>query len=507
MPDLSLVPVVVLYFGVVGALFVYGLNCFYLTYVAWRKRDARSSPPPPAVSAWPRVTVQLPIYNELYVAERLIRTVSQLDYPAGLLEIQVLDDSTDETVEVVRAAVERLRAQGVNVVHLHRMHRDGFKAGALAEGLTRAHGEFVAIFDADFIPSPDFLKQTLPYFQDQRLAFVQARWEHVNRGDSLLTALQSLALDAHFMVEQFARCYGGYCFNFNGTAGVWRRAALEDAGGWAADTLAEDLDLSYRVFLRGWRGLYLRDVEVPGELPVSFTAYRRQQQRWARGYMECAHKLLPQVWHAPIPLKQKVVATLHLTCYAVHLLLCALAVLYPAMLYVFLRDPGLQASFAVFVVFNITTFAPLAFFMLAQRQLGRRAWQVLPLIFFMMAFGAGMMLNTVRAALNVMRGRRGEFERTPKYGLERQRQAWGRERYQMRSDPIVFYEIAFALFNFGTVVFALWLGNWTIAMYATLFGVGLLFTSGLTLAQTLAVQRLRARSAAPPLPVQTSAGD
>jgi cellulose synthase/poly-beta-1,6-N-acetylglucosamine synthase-like glycosyltransferase len=499
------VPVVALYFLVVGALFVYGINCFYLTYVAWRKRDAHSPPPPVAAFAWPRVTVQLPIYNELFVAERLIHTMAQLDYPRALLEIQVLDDSTDETVDVVRGAVERLRAQGLDIAHLRRAHRRGFKAGALAEGMARARGEFIAIFDADFIPPSDFLKRTLPHFQDRRLAFVQARWEHVNRRDSLLTALQSLALDAHFAVEQFARCYGGYCFNFNGTAGVWRRAALEDAGGWAADTLAEDLDLSYRVFLRGWRGLYLRDVEVPGELPASFTAYRRQQQRWARGYMECARKLLPEVWRAPLPFLQKIMATLHLTCYNVHLLLCLLTVLYPAMLYAFLRVPGLEASLAAFALFNLTTFAPLAFFVTAQRQLGRRWWQMSPLILCMLAFGAGMMLNTARAALSVVGGRRGEFERTPKFGLQRGRRARGRDRYHMRFDPIVFWELAFALFNFGTAASALWMGNWVIAVYAALFGAGLLFTSGLTLAQTLAARR--APSPVAPVPAQTLAGD
>ena len=505
MSNLVFVPIVVLYFGVVGALFIYGVNCFYLTYVAWRKRDTQSSPPP--LAAWPRVTVQLPLYNELYVAERLIRTVAQLDYPAALLEIQVLDDSTDETVDVVRCAVERLRAQGVNIVHLHRAHRDGFKAGALAEGLARAHGEFVAIFDADFIPPPDFLKRTLPYFQDARLAFVQTRWGYVNRNYSLLTYLQSLMIDAHFVVEQFARFHNGYWFNFNGTAGVWRRAALEDAGGWRADTLTEDLDVSYRAFLRGWRAAYVRDVEAPSELPASFSAYRRQQYRWARGSLECARKFLPQVWRAPISFMQKVQATLHLTGYGIHLLMCLLAGLYPAMLAVSLHYADWVRLFGLAVIFSMTTLAQLLFFAVSQRELGRRWWQGLPLILMNMAFGAGMMLNTMRAALDILRGRRSVFERTPKFGLAHRQQGWVHRRYQLQLDPMVFYELAFALFNFGTVVFAVWVSNWVIAGYALLFGAGLLFTSGLTLAQTFAVQRQRARSATPPLPAQISAGD
>jgi cellulose synthase/poly-beta-1,6-N-acetylglucosamine synthase-like glycosyltransferase len=487
-------------------LFVYGINFFYLTYLTWRKRDARAAPPP--LTTRPRVTVQLPIYNELYVAERLIRAVAQLDYPPALLEIQVLDDSTDETVEVVRAAVERLRAQGANIVHLHRLHRNGFKAGALAEGLAQAQGEFVAIFDADFIPPPDFLKRTLPYFADERLAFVQTRWGYVNRDYSLLTLLQSLAIDAHFVVEQFARSRGGFWFNFNGTAGVWRRAALEDAGGWTADTLTEDLDLSYRAFLRGWRAAYVRDIEVPSELPASFSAYRRQQHRWARGSLECAYKLLPRVWSAPIALPQKIEATLHLTGYGIHLLMGVLAVLYPAVLVVLWRHTGLDALFGVAAIFNVTAFAPLIFFVVAQQQLGRRWWLALPVLFFVTTvFGVGMMLNTVRAALQAGWGQQGIFERTPKFGLAHKQQPWIHRRYQLRLDAIVFYELAFALFNFGTVAFALWLGNWVIALYAALFGAGLLFTSGLTLAQTLAVQRLRARSSAPPLPARISAGD
>lgn len=508
MPDLVSVSVVVLYFGVVGALFVYGINFFYLTYLTWRKRDVKPSPPSPAAFAWPRVTVQLPIYNELYVAERLIQTVAQLDYDPALLEIQVLDDSTDETVALVRAAVEDLRAEGINIVHLHRTHREGFKAGALAEGLARAHGDFVAIFDADFIPPPDFLKRALPYFADDGLAFVQTRWGYVNRDYSLLTLLQSLAIDAHFVVEQFARSRGGFWFNFNGTAGIWRRAALEDAGGWTADTLTEDLDLSYRAFLHGWRAAYLRDVEVPSELPASFSAYRRQQHRWACGSLECARKLLPQVWRAPITLPQKIEATLHLTGYGVHLLMCLLAVLYPFMLIVLGQNPELGASFGVAAIFNLTAFAPLIFFVLAQQQLGRRWWLTLPLLFFVTTiFGAGMMLNTLQAALRTVWSQRGVFERTPKFGLAHRQQPWVHRRYQLRLNTIVFYELAFALFNFGTAAFALWLGNWVIALYAALFGAGLLFTSGLTLAQTLAVQRLRARSSAPPLSARVSAGD
>ena len=487
MLDLLLIPVAVIYLAVIGALFIYGVNFFYLTYLALRNRAHAADSV--SLGPWPRVTVQLPIYNELYVAERLIDAAANLDYGADLLEIQVLDDSTDETVEIARHAVERWQSRGIRIVHLHRSNRVGYKAGALANGLEHAHGEFLAIFDADFIPPRDFLRRTLGHFANPRVAFVQTRWGHVNRDYSVFTFLQALAIDAHFMVEQFARSRSGYWFNFNGTAGVWRRAALEDAGGWTSDTLTEDLDLSYRAFLRGWQAVYLREVEVPAELPVSFSAYRRQQHRWARGSFECARKLLPQVWHAPISLAQKVEATLHLTGYGVHLLLAALVVLYPFVLLLSQRYPGLVSIFGIALIFNVTTFAPTVFFVIAQQQLGRRWWRLIPMILCITVLGAGMMLNTARAALQISLNPNGVFERTPKFGIAQRKEDWRRRRYQVRLDRIVFFELAFALFNIGTALLALLLGNWAIALYTLLFCLGLLFTSGVTILQTVAVQR------------------
>ncbi|MEJ2264725.1 MAG: glycosyltransferase family 2 protein [Anaerolineales bacterium] len=299
MPDLAFVPIGFVYLIVVSLLFIYGMNFFYLAWQAayqaahqaWRKNTHQATMPPEP-DLWPVVTVQLPLYNELYVAERLIRAAATLDYPRHLLEIQVLDDSTDETVEIAGKLVRQLAEKGINIVHIHRTERKGYKAGALAEGLNVARGEYLAIFDADFIPPADYLKNTLPFFKDDKIGFVQTRWGHINREYSLLTFLQSLAVDAYFMIEQYARSQKGYWFNFNGTAGIWRRSAIEDAGGWTAETLTEDLDLSYRAFLRGWKSIYLRDIVVFGELPISFSAYRRQQLRWARGRLECAQKFL-----------------------------------------------------------------------------------------------------------------------------------------------------------------------------------------------------------------------
>jgi cellulose synthase/poly-beta-1,6-N-acetylglucosamine synthase-like glycosyltransferase len=501
MLDLLLAPVAVIYLLVVSALFGFGIHFFYLTMLAWRKKSLR--PQLPALTEWPLVTVQLPIYNELYVAQRLIDAAARLEYPPQRLQIQVLDDSTDETVQIIAQVVNYWRTQGVNIQHLHRQQRAGFKAGALAAGLESANGEFIAIFDADFLPGSDFLQRALPYFyikaqqSDRPVAFVQTRWGHVNRDYSFLTFLQSLAIDAHFVIEQFARSQGGFWFNFNGTAGIWRRAAIEDAGGWQADTLTEDLDLSYRAFLRGWSAQYVREIVVPAELPVSFSAYRRQQQRWARGSLECAIKLLPKVWRAEIPFWRKIGAAIHMMGYGVHILLFALTLLYPLVLIISLRYPALISLFGVALIFNATAFAPTIFFVVAQQQLGRRWWSMLPAILFITALGAGMMLNTLRAALRVGQTRQGAFERTPKFGISTKAHPWTGLTYQLRLDKLVFFELLWATWNIITVGLALAQGNWVIAIYAALFTTGLLFTSGMTIIQTMAVRRSQAKQVVP----------
>ncbi len=484
--DTLLIPVAVIYLLVVSTLFIYGLNFFYLAYSAWKGRAALAAAPArKAFTPLPAVTVQLPIYNEWYVANRLIEAAAALDYPRDLLEIQVLDDSIDETVLLVAETVSRLRAQDFDVHHLHRTDRRGFKAGALAEGLKAAKGEFLAIFDADFVPAPDFLKRILPYFDSERVAFVQARWGHLNREYSLLTFLQSLSIDAHFAVEQLARSRLGYWFNFNGTAGIWRKSAILDAGGWKAETLTEDLDLSYRTFLRGWSARYAGDIEVQAELPVSFTAYRRQQHRWARGSLECAIRFIPIIWNSDAPLSKKIQSSLHLTGYSVHLLLFALVFLYPIVLAISVHYPSLVSLFGIAMLFNFTAFAPTAFFAVAQQSLRKRWLGFLPAIFFMTVLGAGMMLNTLRAALQIWFGRQSAFERTPKYGITRRRQSWDTRRYFVKVDALVAFELALAIFNLWTVWLGWQMSNWLIMIYAALFAIGLLFTSGFTILQAI----------------------
>jgi cellulose synthase/poly-beta-1,6-N-acetylglucosamine synthase-like glycosyltransferase len=356
-----------------------------------------------------------------------------------------------------------------------------------------ARGELLAILDADFLPEPDFLTALVPALvADPGLAFVQARWGHVNRDSSLLTRLQALAIDGHFAIEQTARWASGKWFNFNGTAGIWRRAALVDAGGWRDDTLTEDLDLSYRAFLRGWRAAYCGDVVAPAELPPSYSAYRRQQHRWARGSFECAAMHLPRVWRADASLGRKLAATLHLSGYGIHLLMLSLTVLYPLILLVSRGHRNLLELLGMMSVFNLTTIAPTLLFTVAQRRL-RRSWlRQLPTILLLSVFGAGLMVNTARAAWQALCGSRGVFERTPKFDVRAKHERWQRLRYQIAPDRIVVVESAVAVLNLVTCAVALHDRVWAIAVYGAIFAAGL----GCSVAVTLLQARGRPRAVA-----------
>ena len=335
----------------------------------------------------------------------------------------------------------------------------------------------------------------MPHFAAPQVGFVQARWDHLNARYSLLTHLQSMAIDAHFMVEQYARSRGGFLFNFNGTAGVWRRTAIEAAGGWTADTLTEDLDLSYRAFLAGWEARYERDVTVPAELPVQISGFRRQQHRWARGSLECALKLGPRVWRAPLPLSHKLQASLHLTGYLVHLLLFTLSLLYPLILLLSPHYPGLLTLFGIAYLFNLTAIAPTLFFVAGQVLLRRGWWRELPRILFIMVMGTGLMINTARAALQIVLGRDEVFERTAKFGIEGRGALWTDKQYQLRLDGIVYVELLFVALNLFSVALGIRQGNWAVAIYALLFAIGLGYVAGLTLWQALAIEQRRRRAA------------
>ena len=364
-----------LYFGVLACLSIYGLHRFYLVYLYTKyptplssSRDYFSqSNDYSSDETLPFITVQLPIYNEMYVVERLIDAVCCLDYPRDRFEIQVLDDSTDETQQIARSAVDRAAAAGLAISYMPRKQRAGFKAGALAEGMRKANGEFLAIFDADFVPPPDFLNKVIPSFRDRRVGMVQARWGHLNSNYSLLTRVQVMLLDAHFSLEHGARYRGGLFFNFNGTAGVWRKVAITSAGGWQPDTLTEDLDLSYRAQLAGWRFVFLPELIAPAEVPVEMNAFKAQQYRWARGSVETGLKILKTVFLAQVSFRIKLEAFFHLTAQCNYPLLLVFSVLIvPAL---FVRDSVASSTllFVDFPLFCAATLSMLSFYAVSQR--------------------------------------------------------------------------------------------------------------------------------------------
>jgi len=460
-----------LYYSILAVLSFYGVHRLVLVvlYLRTRRRGTPLPELPAEPAAWPVVTVQLPLYNEMYVAERLIDSVCRLDYPAGRLQIQVLDDSTDETTEIVARAVAWHRQQGVDIHHLHRTDRTGFKAGALAAGLAAARGELLAIFDADFVPAPDFLRQSVPHFTDPRLGMVQGSWSHINRGYSLLTRVEAVLLDGHFMIEHAARNRTGCFFNFNGTAGIWRRQAIETSGGWEHDTLTEDLDLSYRAQLAGWRFLYLPELAVPSELPVDVNGFKSQQHRWAKGAVQTGRKLLGRILRSPLPLRVKVEAFVHLTNNGSYPLTVLLALLiFPAML---LRR---GTSFAMLLVVDLplfvaATLSVLTFYLMSQVAAGagwRRQVRYLPAL---MGVGIGLSLNNARAVLSGLCQRGGTFHRTPKYRIERRGQSWTAKRYRAGMDPTRAIEAVLAVYFLGCTVYAWSAGMWMSIPFLFLF--------------------------------------
>jgi mono/diheme cytochrome c family protein len=468
-----------------AGLMIYGLNAWIMVWLHLRHRavvrPAGATPDP-----LPTVTVQLPLFNERYVAERLLEAVGALDYPADRLEIQVLDDSTDDTSDIVAAAVTRLRAGGLDVVHRRRDVRDGYKAGALAEGLATCRGELVAVFDADFVPPPDFLRRVVPHLAPD-VAVVQARWGHLNRSFSTLTVAQALGMDGHFGVEQSARAWSGLLLNFNGTAGVWRKRAIIDAGGWQPDTLTEDLDLSYRAQLRGWRIVYRPEIVCPAELPVVVTGFKSQQRRWAKGSIQTARKLLPAVVRAPLPLWIKYQAFVHLTYYVIHpLMLANVALLLPLRLGGVV-DGGEPMRLAAVVILAVTTLGPLTLLVYGQWALDprwwRRAWQ-LPSI---LVLGVGVALSTSIAVVEGFFGKRREFVRTPKFGIERRTGSWRHKSYGERAATAGLVEMAVGAYC-AIMAWAFWRDHaYGIAPFVSIYAAGFLAVGWLTIVHSAAV--------------------
>jgi len=505
------------YFFVMFILAAYGLHRYALVYNFFKYRRNVAGPAP-ACENWPRVTVQLPIYNERYVIERLIETVAQFDYPRELLEIQVLDDSTDQTQAVASDCVERHRALGVPIAYIHRDNREGFKAGALQEGMKQATGEFIAIFDADFIPPADFLRRTVPYFADTGLAMVQTRWSYVNRNYSTLTEVEAILLDGHFAIEHSSRFRSGQFFNFNGTAGIWRRTAIEDSGGWQHDTLTEDTDLSYRAQMRGWHFIYLPEIDCPSELPVEMNAFKAQQARWAKGLMQTAKKVLPQVLRSDIPSGNKSEAIFHLTANISYPLMVFLSIiLLPAMIVRFY-----QGWFQVLVIdlplFLASTCSISSFYLAAERALYPKTWKrtfwYLP---FVMAIGIGLSVRNAVGVIEAIVGKKSEFVRTPKYRVEaggQQQGAWLKKKsYRKSAGWMPYAEIALGIYFAGAVVYAIQNENYATVPFFVLFVWGYLYTGLMSLSQPFVERMLalrwsprsRATATADLAPVSTAA--
>jgi len=472
------------YFAVLVVLAAYGGHRYWLVYNFFKHRHVEPGPLP-EVTQWPKVTIQLPLFNERYVVDRLVECVTRLDYPRELLEIQVLDDSTDDTIEVARACVERYQSLGFHIHYLHRANREGFKAGALAEGMKTATGECVAIFDADFQPHPDFLLRTIPYFQDPKVGMIQARWTYVNRHYSALTEVEAILLDGHFVMEHGGRYREGSFFNFNGTAGVWRRAAIEDAGGWEHDTLTEDTDLSYRAQLRGWRFIYHIDLECPSELPVEMNSFKSQQARWAKGLTQVAKKSLPRILRARVPFHVKAEAFFHLTAnisYPLMMLLSTL--LLPAMIVRFYQGwlPVLIIDLPLFIA---STCSISSFYLMSQRYLYPKTWTRSILFMpFVMALGIGIGVRNCIAVVEALLGIPSEFVRTPKYRIEGHfHENWITKAYRKRSGWMPWLEVALGLYFAAAVAYSLENENYATVPFLVLFVGGYAYTGAMSLGQ------------------------
>lgn len=428
------------------------------------------------------VTIQLPLYNELYVADRLINAVCELDYPKDKLEIQVLDDSTDETVQIVAETVRQKQALGFDIKHVRRPNREGYKAGALKEGLKTAKGEFVAIFDADFVPHPDFLRKTMPYFTSDEIGLVQTRWEHMNEDYSIITKIQALALNGHFVIEQTVRNRSGFFINFNGTGGIWRKECIFDAGNWHSDTLTEDLDLSYRAQLKGWKFVYLRDITTPSELPAEMNALKAQQFRWTKGAIETCKKILPLVWKSDIPLRVKLQSTFHLTNnFAFPFILLAGILNVPL---IFIKNSGPYDPFfnimAIFVLGFISSFI---FYLFAQKDIDQDWRKKIALFPLFMAGSMGLAVNNSRAVVEGLLDRKSEFVRTPKMKVMKKEDTFTKNKYikGMKIDSSTIVELILAVYCLIGVVASIYFMELAAIPFQLMFFFGFASIAGLSI--------------------------
>ncbi len=459
----------------------YGCHRLCIIYLylrhSWRRPEAKER-----FEELPTVTVQLPVFNELHVVERLLTSVARLDYPKDKLQIQLLDDSTDETTEIARTEIDKLKAQGFDAELIHREDRTGFKAGALENGLKTSTGEYVFILDADFVPNPDVLRETIHYFTDDQIGLIQTRWGHLNRNYNLLTRVQAMFLDGHLELEQTARNRSGRFFTFNGTGGIWRKQCIIDAGGWEHDTLTEDMDLSYRAQLRNWRFIFLNEVETPAELPVDMDGFKSQQHRWTKGSIQCCKKVLPAIWRSKFPLYVKLEATAHLTANFAWLLLMVLCFLiFPNTKYQPEMSDWVRALIHI-PIFIFASGSVVFFYLMSQKALNPKGWfREIIYLPCLLALGIGMSINNTRAVLEALFNMQSGFVRTPKYGIEKKKaenvSTDRKRRYKAIKSVTPVLEFLFGLFFLFVLLDALLSGNLVSFIFLLPFPIGFFYTS------------------------------
>ncbi|HEY0762776.1 MAG TPA: glycosyltransferase [Pyrinomonadaceae bacterium] len=486
--------ILIVYFAILGTLAVYGAYRIKQVIDFWRYR--KFVPQPAAKFSedeLPRITVQLPLFNELYVVDRLLKAITAIDYPREKLEIQVLDDSTDETVKVAEAVVAKYAAEGFDIHYIHRLDRTGFKAGALENGNKSAKGDLFAIFDADFVPKPDCLRKLVDFFTDPMVGCAQMRWSHINGNYNLLTRLQTIMLDGHFVVEQTTRNRTGGFFNFNGTAGIWRRQAIEMSGGWQHDTLTEDTDLSFRAQLMGWKFVYLLDEEAPAEIPVEINAFKAQQRRWAKGVMQVGLKLYPRIWLAPLPFRVKLEMFFRLTGNISYPLMIVASFLQFPLLLVRYNQPFyhlmvLDLPLLFFSSISVVLFYGSAVWYLDEKRAPRLLH--LPLV---MGLGIGLAFSNARAVLEALLGVKSEFVRTPKYRVEDATDAtWKGKKYKRKRGLLPLLELGFALYFLLAIAYSARLHMWGTIPFLLLFFFGFGYMGVMSLLQTASGRRLAA---------------
>lgn len=481
--DLIELITVIFYFAVLILLSIYGIHRYIMVHLFMKYRS-RNHAITEQFKELPMVTVQLPIYNEMYVVERLIDGVCNIDYPPDKFQIQVLDDSTDETQQIAKAVVERYKTMGMNIEYLHRDNRTGFKAGALEEGLKKAQGEFILIFDADFIPSRDILISTIQHFTDPEIGMVQVRWGHINSEYSLLTKIQAIMLDGHFVVEHSARNRSGRFFNFNGTAGLWRREAIVTSGGWQHDTLTEDLDLSYRAQLKGWKFVFVPNVVAPAEVPVEINSFKSQQHRWAKGSIQTGRKLLPIIFRSKLPWTTKVEAFFHLTSNMSYLLMLILSLFTLPSLVIRYEQGWQNIMILDLPIFLIGTISVFSFYVLSQKEIYRDWISRIKYIPVLMSLGIGLSVNNSKAVLEALLGYETEFKRTPKYCIEKSSDRWVNKKYRVAKSALALIEVAFAVYFALTIYYALLNQFYFSVPFLMLFFFGFSYTGFISLIQS-----------------------